>query len=342
MRTVKIGLRLMMVGAVTALATGCGGSEEAMVTIHYTLNASKGLPPGLTQVAILPAELGPATDAKWSDMTSDLLGGLVEQSREKYGTQLRIADRVETKKVFAESDLAASGLTQGGGGAPAQLLGAQAFIVSKINIKSQEKKTKKTVISGISGYGWSHGGGGSAQTAEREKINQSITAQAKFQLVDAKTGESWTLHEDNVQSNEETNPGMFMGLGGNSDLSTEDEIAGVLIERVAREFMAKLMPIEVTHVVEVKSSGHKASAKGVSYLRADMYAEALSSFKRALAEDPEDHRTLFAAGVACETLGDFEQALKYYKRACVVDDDEEYQDAKNRVSHDMKYIRTAG
>lgn len=339
MRIFRVGLSLAMLGAVTVLATGCGGSEEAMVTVHYTLNPSRGLPPGLTRVAILPAELGPATDAKWSDMTSDLLSGLIEQSRERYGTQLRIADRKETRKVFAESDLAASGLTQGGGGAPAQLLGAQAFIVSKINIKSQQNRTKKTVISGIGGYGFGYGGGGSAQTAEREKINQSITAQAKFQLVDAKTGESWAVFEDNVQSNEETDPGMFMGIGGKSDLSTEDEIAGLLIERVAREFIAELMPIEVSHVIEVKSSGHEASEKGVSYLRADMYTEALNSFKQALAEDPEDHRTLFAAGVACEALGDFAQALKYYKRACVASGRAEYVDAKNRLTQDIPYIR---
>lgn len=332
-------VKVTAVAAVAFAATGCGGSEEAMVTVKYTLDPSKGLPPGLSQVAILPAETGPATDPKWSDMTSDLLGGLVEQSREKFGTNLRVADRVETKKVFAEADLDAAGLVQGGGGAPAQLLGAQAFIISKINIKTSEKKTKKTVISGISGYGWSHGGGGSADTEEREKINQTITAQAKFQLVDAKTGESWTMHEDNVQSSEETDPGMFMGIGGSSDLSTEDEIAGVLVERVAREFMAKLVPIEVVHEVAVQSSGNKASAKGVSLLRADMYRDALSNFETALVEDPDDHKTLYAAGVACEALGEPEKALDYYRKACVAKDDERYLKAKKRLDADLKFMR---
>ncbi len=328
-----------VVSTVMMMAVGCGGSSKSIVTIKYTLEPSKGLPPGLTQVAIMPAELGPATDAKWSDMTSDMLAGLIEDARDNYGTQLRVADRVETAKVFQESDLGAAGLTGGSGGQPAKLLGVQAFIVSKINIKTSTKKTKKTVISGISGHGWSHGGGGSAQTREAEKTTQTITAQAKFQLVDAKTGESWTIHEDKVQSTEETDPGFFMGIGGNSDLSPEDKIAGVLIERVAREFISKLIPCEVSTEVKVKSSHNEDCKKAVDLLRADMYEDALEAFKRALAEDSTDDKALYGAGVACEALGKYEEALKYYRRACVEDDDTQYIKAKNRLDKDIQRIK---
>ena len=335
-------LKLGVLATVVMLATGCAGREEAVVTIRYTLEPSQGLPPGLTQVAIAPAELGPATDAKWSDITSDLLSGLVEQSREQYGTALRVADRMESKKVFDEADLEAAGLISGAGGAPAQLLGVQAFIVSKINIKSVQKETKKTVIdkfAGAGGYGF---GGGGATTAERVKINQTITAQAKFQLVDAKTGESWTLHEDSVQANEETDPGFFMGIGGESDLSTEDEIAGALVERVAREFLAKLIPCEVAREIAVKSSCNEACAKGVALMRADMCGEALTYLEAAIQEDPEDHRAKFAAGVACETLGAYEEALKYYKRACVDEGEVAYIKAKKRLDKDIERIRRSG
>lgn len=334
-KVLGISRKLVAVAVVVIAASGCDAGEEAIVTVKRTIMPAKGLPAGLTQVAVLPAECGSATDAKWSDMTSDLICGLIEQSRSKFGTNLRIADRVETKKVFQEADLSASGLTQGGAnGAPAELLAVQAFIISKVNLKTSQTKSSKTVISGLGGLGGLRHGhiGGGASTSEHEKINQTITAQVKFQLVDAKTGETWMAHEDSVQSNEETDPGMFMGIGGHSDLSTEDEIAGVLIERVAREFMAKLLPIEVENQVEVKSGHGKASKEAVGQLRADMYAEALDNFRIAIADDPKDDRSLFGAGVACEAMGNRSEALEYYKKACAAKGRDEYIEAKNRLS----------
>ena len=337
---------LGVIGGIMITAVGCGGSETAVVTIKYTLEPSKGLPPGLTQVAVAPAELGPATDPKWSDMTADMLTQLIERSRDLYGTDLRVADRSETKKVFDESDLSAAGLTGGSGGQPAQILGVQAYLVSKINIKEEVARGKATTISGLSiagfgGHGWG-GGGGDVDTREVEKVKKNVTAQALFKLVDATTGEAWTIHEDTVRSTEETKPSPFFGSGeGESGLTPTDAIAGALIERVAREFVAKLMPCEVEHEVEVKSSSHEASVEGVKMLRADMYEEALSKFKLAISEDSEDDRSLYAAGVTCEALGKYDEALGYYRRAFAADAKDKYGEAKKRLDADLPHIRGA-
>jgi tetratricopeptide (TPR) repeat protein len=333
-----------VLGGVMITAVGCGGHEKAIVTVEYTLEPSKGLPPGLNQIAVAPAELGPATDAKWSDMTADMLTQLIERSRDLYGTQLRVADRSETKKVFDENDLSAAGLTAGGGGQPAQLLGVQAYLVSKINIKEEVAHGKATTISGLDfaafgGHGWG-GGGGGVDTREVEKVKKNVTAQALFKLVDAKTGEAWAIHEDTVRSTEETKPSPLFGSGeGESGLTPTDAIAGTLIERVAREFVAELVPCQVSYELEVKSSSNESCVQGVKLLRADMYEDALDQFKQAIAEDPEDDRAIYAAGVACEALGNFDEALGYYRRAYAAEAEPEYGAAKKRLDDDLPHIR---
>lgn len=337
----------MLVAALVTLV-GCGSKERAVVTLQYTLNASKGLPAGLESVDIAPAELGPATDAKWSDMTADLLQSLIEQSKEKYGVQLRVAAREETKKVMQEADLNAAGLTQAvASGAPPKLMGIQAVITSKVNIKEEVAHGKKTSMSGMGAFahGWRYGGGGggSMDTREVDKVKKNVEAQATFQLVDVKTGETWALHGDKLTSTEETDPSFFFGSGeGEAGLTPTDRITGTLIERVAREFIAMLMPCEVTTEVEVESSKNKACAHGVALMRADEYAEALSSFKAAIAEDAEDHKALFAAGVACEAMGQYEDALGYYKKAVVKADEPQYIAAKKRLDANLARIRNQG
>ncbi len=342
------------VTAMTAVAAGlmltlagCGGSERAVVMIEYTLDPEKGLPQGLETVAIRPAELGPATDAKWSDITADMLTQLIEQSRDQFGTDIRVADRVESKKVFEEADLSAAGLTEGGSPAEAKLLGIQAFVVSKINIKEEVNKGKETVISGVdlgvlAGRDWG-GGGGGIDTREVDKVQKNVTAQALFKLVDAQTGEVWAVHEDTVTSTEETKPSFLFGSGeGEAGLTPTDRIAGALIERVAREFVAKLMPCRFEHEIRVKSSGNENCQQGVKLLRADMYGEALDSLKAAIAEDPEDHRALFAAGVACEKMGDYDKALEYYRRAVAEKAEEQYIEAKTQLAANIGQIRREG
>ncbi len=347
------GTYRMWVGAALSavmLATliGCGGKERAVVTLQYTLNASKGLPAGLEAVDIAPAELGPATDAKWSDMTADLLQALIEQSKEKYGIPLRVAARAETKKVMQEADLNAAGLTQAvASGAPPKLMGIQAVITSKVNIKEEVAHGKKTSMSSMGGFAhaWRYGGGGGGHmnTREVDKVKKNVEAQATFQLVDIKTGETWALHGDRLTSTEETDPSFFFGSGeGEAGLTPTDRIAGTLIERVAREFIAMLMPCQVTTEIEVESSRAKACAQGVAHLRADEYPEALSCLKAAIAEDPENHNALFAAGVACEAMGQYDEALSYYKKAVRQADKPQYLAAKKRLDANMARIRKAG
>lgn len=346
LKSCRLFARTAMVPAVLAGLVGCGGGEKAIVPISYTIQPSKGLPPGLTTVAILPAERGPATDDKWSDMTATVIRAIIQKSSEQFGTNLRVADYQETKKIFAQADMAAAGMIDAPGnlGEPAKMLNAQAFILSKINVKVDTKKGKKRTITGLSGagfggYGWG-GGGGSVDTAEVETVRRHMTVQTEFKITDASTARVWDSWSDTYESTEKTKASPFFGSSQTeAELDSTDMIIGTLVERGARQFLSKLIPCPVEVEVEVKSSGNEACQQGVQLLRGDMYEDALAQFKIAIAEDPEDDKACFAAGVTCEKLGRYDDAYTYYQRACVAKRDAVYLAAKDRMAANKDRIR---
>ncbi len=337
MRTLSRRLTVLcLLSSMALAASGCGGGVTALVPVSYVRQPTKAIPQGLTTVAVLPAECGAATDAKWSDMTASLVHHLIQDGASRHGASLRIADRRETKKVFDEADMAAAGLINSGGnlGAPAKVLGVEAFVLSKVNIKVEKHSGRKRTIDGMSALsGWRYGGG-SVSTSEVETVTRNMTVQTEFKLTDAKTGEVW-FHwmPKTYRATEKTKASPFFGSSKTeAELTPRDQIVGTLVERGARDFVSLFLPCQVEYEVEVKCSGNEACTQGVKLLNADMYDDALAQFNMALREDPEDHRAAFGAGVSCEVLGRFSQALDHYKKACYLKARPEYIEAKKRMA----------
>lgn len=65
----------------------------------------------------------------------------------------------------------------------------------------------------------------------------------------------------------------------------------------------------------VKASANERCQTGVRAFRNEDWKEAIRALKAASAEDPSDHRALFALGVAYEMTGDLDSALEHYQRA---------------------------
>ncbi|MFH0983546.1 MAG: tetratricopeptide repeat protein [Planctomycetota bacterium] len=342
--------RNFMVGVVLSClavwAAGCGGgSEKATVAIEYMLNPSKGLPPGMNSVAVLDAKVNEVTDTKWSEMAANYVQHLIQEANDKYGAQVQVADRKHTSSVMKEQDMAAAGMVESPkAGAVAKQLGVQGLIMTEINVKVETHKGKGRTVSamdmfGGGGHGWGAGGGG-VQTTEAETVSRNITVQTDFKLVDAANQKNWDTQTRTYRESDKTKVSPFFGSSKTeAALTPRDEIIGAAVETGAREFVSKLVPCAVRYEVEVTSSGQENCVRGVKLLRGDMYAEALSEFKAALVAKPEDDRAAFAAGVCCEAMGNFEQALSYYKQAMVSKDREEYQDAKKRISENIERIR---
>ena len=116
-------------------------------------------------------------------------------------------------------------------------------------------------------------------------------------------------------------------------LESSDVIIGNLVEEAVRRFLSRVIKIRVDVTESIESSGNENCANGVKMLRAEAYEEALSNFKMALAEDSADHEAAFGAGIACEASGRFDEALKFYNRACAEGGDENpaYDRARNRM-----------
>lgn len=329
---------ILAVGSVFIVGlTGCASHEMATVSFNYVVEPEKGLPPGMETLIIVPAKIGPTTDEKWSDMSATILQSLVNESRERFGTDIEVSDRRDTQITFDEADLAASGMSDRQGGGGGQLQAAEGAILSNINVKVEKHKGKQRTLSGFSawgggGHGWGHGGG-SARTEEVDTVTRNMTVQTEFKLLDTSNNKVWTHYlPKTYRSTEKTEASPIFGSSQTeAELTPEDAIIATLIERGAREFVSKLMTCRIDVEAVVESSGNENCVQGVKMLRAESYDSALASFKLALTENPNDHRAAYGAAIACEASGKFDDAMKYYKQALVGANNREYKEGLERM-----------
>lgn len=320
---------------VGCLAVGCA-PERAVVGYSYVVNASHGLPPGVKTLIIHPAQVGPTTDPKWSDMCVTVMQSLVNESRNEFGTDVTVSDRRDAKVTFDEADLAAAGMSTKKGGAPGQVLAAEAAVLSNINVKVTVDRTSQRTLSGLAlwgggGHGYGHGGA-DIQTEEVEVVSRNMTVQTDFKLIDTSNSKVWEQKSSTYTSTDRTKASPIFGSSqGEGSLTPQDRIIATLVERGAREFVSRLMPCRIDVEVEVESSGNSNCREGVKLLRAEAFEAALARFESALHDDPNDHRAAFAAGVACEALGRASGALTFYQRACAGQDNAAYRDARDRM-----------
>lgn len=338
-------IALACLAVVPSALGGCSSRESHFVEISYTLEPSKALPPGLTSIAVLPAELGPATDPKWSQLASNVVINLLHEANAHSDVELTVVAREETKKLVAEADLAAAGLIQSDRpGADPVLHEIEGIVVSRIDVKVETHRGRERTIDSINLSALTgnkkHHRGPLFHTSEVPTVSRTMTVHSSFKLIDAKTGKEWESSVSRHQGTDETRVSPFFGSGKTeADLTPRDRIIGTLVERGAREFVGKLVPRVVRQGIRLKSSSHDDCEAGVRLLRADMYENALARFRATLADDPEDHRALFAAGVACELTGRYDEALRYYRLACAEDDKDEYLENKQRLAAHLDRIR---
>jgi len=339
------GMRLSLALAAACVSLcGCNGKEKAIVHLRYELQPDRGFPPGVTGLAVAQLEAKSDSEealdeAKWQEIVGEMMHRRLTIANEKYGLGLTIADRASTKEVMTEKDLALSGLAEGGDvAARTKLVGVQALIRGRVIIKVEKhigrgRTIKALDVSGYGGHGWG-GGGGGIDTEETTSVSRTVTVHPSFRLVDANTGKDWFTWtpERPFQQSDQEKPSFFFGSGKTeADLDPRDRIIAQCVEEAVAEFTSHLIPVEIDCTVEVRSSGNKACAMGVKYLRAEDYETALASFKQALADQPDDDRAAFCAGVACEKMGQWDDALQYYNQALVSKDEPEYKDARDRV-----------
>lgn len=323
---------VMMVGcglAVASLgATGCksggGGGEVAQVNVKYTVQPTMELPRGLDRVAVLDAETTDDAEKKWSELSANMISGLLDQASKRTAKQkITVVDRQNLKKVMAEKDLALSGLIDGAKAAAAsKVLNVQGLIASSIKVKVEKHTGKGRTLSAASVGAWARGGWGSVDTEEVEKVTRNITVQCHFRLLDASNAKVLIDHvSPTLRKTDKTETSPFFGSSKTeAELTPRDKIIGELVEKEVRKFIGQFYPIEVDEVVTVQSSGNDACQAGVRFLAAREYDEAIRMFDQAIAaSEGGDKYAAFGKGVAYEAKGDVSKALDAYRTAVRLD-----------------------
>jgi len=351
--------RWAAVTVVASVAAGWAGGcaeERAWVPVSYVVEPDRGLPPGMNSIAIVDSKVNEVTDQKWSELAANMIQDYIQDANQRLGADVKIADRKHLSDTLGEQDLAAAGVTTsskpGQGG---KVMEVQGLIQSEINVKVEAHTGKETTISDISLFGgggsgrgyWGHRyregyGGVDLDTREVETVARNITVQTTFKLVDTVNNQNWVTYAPPAYSHFDrtTTSPIFGSSKTEAELTPRDQIIGAAVSEGARDFVSRIVPCEMKYEIPVVASGNSNCARGVRMLRADEYGEALSYFKSAIAENPDDDRALFAAGVASEATGDFAGALSYYKKAYACQPNKRYREAKERLSGHIDRIRS--
>lgn len=346
---------MMVVLASLAGMLGCGpSSEECNVTISYVLEPSQGMPEGLKSVAVLDAGVEMAEgdpDAerarKWAKIAADTIEGLLNEAVREHGVDLAVQNRRQTQQVMQEQDLKMAGLVSGGEAAQAaQLLEVQAIITTQLNISVEKHEGTKTTFDITNIYAGRWGGGGGITPREAKTISRNLTVQCKFNMIDAVSSQAVIEYAPKpFRKMDSEEPGPIYGSDKTeAELDPVDGYIGELVEKGVREFVSQFVPCTVEYAYDLESGSGEGSPDGILALRAEDYERAIALFKTAIQDDPEDHESYFAMGIAYEKMGDYDEAEGAYKRAVSMPglDDEEvvlYKGAMDRVQAHKSRIR---
>ncbi|MCH7527208.1 MAG: tetratricopeptide repeat protein [Planctomycetes bacterium] len=333
-----------MVCSLVLFPIGCA-TERAFVTISYVVEPTKGVPPGMNAVAVMDSKVNTVTDRKWSELAANMIQARIQTANERFGANLRVADRKHLAEGLAEQDLAAAGVTRSStAGQGGQVMEVDGIIESEINVKVEKHRGMATTIAGLSGLGGKGWGGGDIRTRQVETVSRNMVVQTTFKLIDTVNNRNWITFSPRPfrQSDRTKTFFLFGSAQTEAALTPRDEIIAAAVEKGVAEFVSQIVPCEMIHEIVVESSTNKNCVSGVQMLRADDFDTATFHFKAALADDPNDYRAAFAAGVAAEASGHYAEALRMYRRAYGLRPDPKYSRAKNRLNGHLNRIRTDG
>jgi len=139
--------------ALVISGTACVGKERYAANISYWVGPKQPLPEGLKAVAVIDSAVqtvgasGDDREQKWSTVAADMIEAMLQGS----GAGLVVAKRRETQRILAERDLNLAGLVDGPTAARAgKLLAVQGLITSKITIRVDVQKGRKSTIDWVS------------------------------------------------------------------------------------------------------------------------------------------------------------------------------------------------
>ena len=326
---------VLTVGLMVVVTTGCQKKEQATVLIRYDFKPTKGLPPGMKSLAVLPMEAKGENEAKWQEMATEMMHARIVRANQQNNLGLKIADRKNVQAVNQEKEAMRAGLVEmDQAQEAAKLIKVQGLIMGRCIIKVEVHEGQKRTVSSVGAVAGRYFGGGSVGTDKSKSISRNVTVQVTFRLLDAANGKDWFTWSPKkpFMVSDKKKPGPFFGSDQTeADLDPRDQLVGMCVEEAVTEFLSYLMPCDYEFKLDIESSTDKNCVMGVKLIRGEDFEGAVDSFKAALAENPEDDRAAFNLGVVYEIMGKHEDALRAYKKACVLKNEPEYTEARDRV-----------
>ena len=324
---------LVLAAMVMAVAPGCGKkSAKAIVMLEYRIKPVKPPPAGLKRLGIYPIKTG-GNSPKWSKLASKRLESKLQEVCDANESDLEIVDQASFKAILEQKDLMLSDIVEGNDAiAAAKLKNVQAMISGTVDVKIDKQVTKKTKITGLSGFGGRHWGGGSVRTGEAKGIRRTIIIDVTFKLVDGANGKTLDSMTKVYKETDEKKPSLLFGSSKTEgDLEASDQIISDMVDLAVMDFLTRMFPYSYQTDVPIESGKTEASEMGVRAAAGEDYPGAARHLAAAVVEAP-DAKTLFAYAVVLQAMGDYDKARRYYGQAVAEDDDNElYADCRNRL-----------
>ena len=343
----------------TGLLAGCGSAEKARVSLPSRIEPVRAFPPDIRTVAVLPvgqwAEKAPPThqtnvyanlavivgpalqeraEFDVSGPAADMLMARMQQEVSRQGLSLRVVDRETFNAQLRERDIAMSdlvspeGVVKLPGMAPVDaLLVVKAMANTSLERVPQETFSVGDISRAISSEGRY------VDTSQRMSVQRTITVSSSFRMTNAASGlvhDSYTAPGSKI---DKAKPGFIAGNNmAEADLPPGGEVVQGLLDKQVEQFVGRLIGAETKGApMTIRPSSNPSSVEGVRLLNSQSYPEAFSAFQRALVADPNDHQSAFGAGVACEMMGRYDEALAHYQNAQRLKGDSKYAEGVVRV-----------
>lgn len=280
---------------------------------------------GLRDSETLPALTTRSTAAaqSWTNYVTSQVKSKLSQRAQQAGINVNWVSRDarDVSNVHRERDLEIANLKQQNPN-PAPMMGVDLYIQGEItgttHIRSEMKApmANRVLSVPVGVVPWVGGLAAGELRRPKQQVERTITVGGNLRAVDATTNRVW--YQDSIQEQTTAAKKSHWSDGSEMDLPSVDAEIKQILDREIDQFVDGFFPGSKTATVMVRSSSDHNSKLGVQTLLENNPQEALVHLNAAIAEDPEDHKSLHAAAVASEQIGDLQTACDYYARAAEI------------------------
>jgi tetratricopeptide (TPR) repeat protein len=325
--------------AVCALALCSCGTPEIKIT--YTRPPERKIPDSIKVLGIAPIEV--PEGAAVEPGSGERIEGLIEDAIGQNG-KYRLINRSQLKALMAERQIKVADFAEGGQ-KDLQLKEVQALIIGSVSKAIVEEgygplKAMVITVQHVPGTPFARRRPVIMEVPNGRYLTAEMSITIK--MIDTTTGETYAS-KNFSESYDSRNAEEFKGqrLATPSEkLPAKGQMFEDLLGSCIQRFLNQICPFTVTRTVRLISRGD-FSEKGIKMATRNLIEDAVAQFDLAIQnEQPNDH-ALYDKGVMLEILGRFDEAYAAFKQAYIIEEDDLYLDAMQRMKEEKAFVPPA-